>query len=81
MSAYEFVMGIVAIIVVSILWIGLNEMIVMIADVLNAGITDVDTLARNLMAVQIMFYSLFAVIIVIGISILKTVQEERRGTV
>lgn len=81
MSAYEFVMGVVAIITVSILWIGLNEVIVMVSEILNTGLTDAETLARNVMAVKIMFYSLFAVLIVIGISILKTAQEDRRDLV
>jgi hypothetical protein len=81
MTAYEFVIGFIAIITVAILWIGLNEAIVLIADILNAGVSDAATLERNVMAVSIFFYSLFAVIIAIGINVLKTVHEDRGGTV
>lgn len=81
MSGYSLIMGVLAIITISILWIALYEVTGGeggINSILNnlAGSNE-DVIEQNNMVTSIFYYSLFAFIIIIGMYILKTAMDDR----
>lgn len=77
MSGFKLVIGFVAIIIIGLLWIGLNEVMVNVGSVFNSMTTDADTITRNNMGLSIFYYSLFFMIIVIAIWVVKSSLDER----
>ena len=79
MSGYKLILGFIAIIVIAFLWIVLNEIFVDTGDILNALTSDADTITRNDMAISIFYYSLFFMIIVIAIYLVKNALGENKN--
>jgi len=85
MSAFKFIIGIAAIVFITIVWIVLNEGVIEVGSVMNEmvtnNVTGPDIIIRNNMMVSMFFYSLFFLIMVVSIWILKTTVDEGGGAV
>lgn len=76
-SAYKFIVGIAAIIIMALVWIPLNEVFGQadgIVDTFNSVTTDQTIINYNNTMRQVYYYSLLVMILIIGIWILKEDQ-------
>lgn len=73
MSAYKFILGFIMVIAsIIFLWIPANEVLTTITGVMNDAVSgNVAAIARNNMYFQIFYYSVFFMLMMFGIYILK----------
>jgi hypothetical protein len=81
MSAYKLVLGAIVIVICALVWIPMENAVGILYPILNAGITDAATIQRNVIFYRIFYYSLFFIILITVIYIIKTDKGEEEAPV
>lgn len=76
MGGYKLVMGVLAIIIASFLWIPLNYAVELTLPLINSGITEASVIQNNTIAAQGFYYCLFFIILAVVLYVIKTSKEE-----
>lgn len=76
MSGYSFLLGFIAIILCAIIWLPLTYAFDLLIIAINSGVSDPDVIVRNDVMGQLVYYSLFFVILAIILYIIKTKKGE-----
>ena len=79
MGGYKFIMAILAIVVCALLWIPLEYVSTLTAEIMNAGLTDAGAIAMNNVFSRVFYYSLFFIILIAAFYAIKTDTGEENA--
>jgi len=79
MGGYKFIIGFIVIIMCALIWIPLEYASTMTAEIMNLGITEASAIAMNNLLARVFYYSLFFIIVIAMLWVIKTDTGEEYG--